>query len=147
MADPPTMRWLTMLPAMIERALEPRFFKRLIGRANQQSAPEVEYAEQRDLYSQLLDLFDSAIDDNAANHERGTRFEQFTSALFDGIFRPVSINYHTIHGEIDIVMENIGQGPFWNEFGGDIFIECKNLSGSSAALDAPSRLPGSPPGN
>ena len=30
-------------------------------------------------------------------------------------------------------MENIGQGPFWNELGGDIFIECKNLSSSSAA--------------
>lgn len=119
---------------LIERALEPRIFAQMVVR--ERAAEEIPAPPPTllapDRFDALLGLFDRALEE-VPNHERGKRFEEFTNALFDGVFKPVSMNYRTEHGEIDIVMENVGQGHFWGEYGGDIFIECKNLNHSAEA--------------
>ena len=118
---------------LIERALEPRIFSQMLHRVQERRVePALFPPAARDRYDTLLDLFDRSIEE-VPNHERGQRFEEFTNALFNGVFEPVSMNYRTEHGEIDIVMENVGQGHFWGEYGGDIFIECKNLKNSAEA--------------
>lgn len=118
---------------LIERALEPRIFAQLLRRGNAATPGASEPPPTvPDPYDALLGLFDRALEE-VPNHERGRRFEEFTGALFDGVFKPVRMNYRTEHGEIDIVMENVGQGNFWAEYGGDVFVECKNLNHGAEA--------------
>jgi len=63
---------------------------------------------------------------NLKSYEKGKRFENFIITLFSQLFKVVSHNLFTENGEIDVVLEITNQEPFWIEFGGDVFVECKN---------------------
>lgn len=107
------------------------FIQRLV----QQLPPALDYAEDADedraspgVHDKLLRLLDDACDMSRPNHERGKRFESFSEALFDGPFEPVHRNFRSEHGELDLIMEVRGGAKFWDFWGPDIFVECKNLS-------------------
>lgn len=106
------------------------FIRRLV----QQIPPDLDHIEgfeidqsQSGTHDNLLKLLDDACDQTLQNHVRGARFETFSEKLFDGPFEPVHRNFRTEHGELDLIMEIRGGTPFWDHWGPDIFVECKNL--------------------
>lgn len=102
----------------------------------QQLPPDLDFAEAEaeDAIAQLHRLLDEACDASLGNHVRGTRFEAFCEALLTGPFDIVDRRYRTMHGELDLIVEAENASPYWRDFGGGIFIECKNLS---IPVDAP----------
>ncbi len=80
------------------------------------------------VHDRLLELLDESCDRSRPNHERGARFELFVEAFFDGPFEPVERNWRTEHGELDLLMEIRGGTPYWDHWGADVLVECKNLA-------------------
>lgn len=96
-------------------------FIRVLGKRTQEATKE-------DPYSILLRKWDSFSQDNLPSHIKGSRFEEFVVEFFSQVFAVVSHDLNTENGELDIIVEIIKQDPFWVEFGGDAFVECKNWS-------------------
>jgi|GEM_PF-6358865 len=85
--------------------------------------------------SDLLTILDAASDMTVPNHVRGARFEAFAERMFSGLFKVVFKDYRTENGELDLILENLGHSPFWLEFGGDVLVECKNLTNRAPTHD------------
>ena len=80
------------------------------------------------VFDELLALLDTATNSDLPNHARGAAFEDFSEKLFGRVFKVVTRDFRTENGEIDLVLEIAGSGPWWADYGGDAFVECKNLN-------------------
>jgi predicted nuclease of predicted toxin-antitoxin system len=61
---------------------------------------------------------------------KGERLERFASALFAHIALVVKSRLLTVNGEIDIILELKLADRFWQDFGSDVMVECKNWAES-----------------
>ena len=57
--------------------------------------------------------------------QKGNQLESFSANFLSAQFEILNKKLRTHNGEIDIVVENKSNDPFWNEFGTDYFVECK----------------------
>lgn len=87
---------------------------------------EEKYPQPESIHSVLRKEFAEVRDSGLPSHEKGKRFEKFAERFFRQVFNIVGLNRNTENGEIDLILENTGTDPFWTEWGGDIFVECKN---------------------
>ena len=62
----------------------------------------------------------------ASADARGRGLEEFAVALLGTCFEVVDIRRHHQAGEVDVICENVNPGPFWANYPGDIWVECKN---------------------
>jgi hypothetical protein len=58
--------------------------------------------------------------------EKGKRLERFVRRLFAPLFTVVEERKRTAIGEVDLIFEVHASGPFWFQYGSDVFVECKN---------------------
>jgi Holliday junction resolvase-like predicted endonuclease len=75
---------------------------------------------------ELLVALTAALAEDQTAGERGRSLEAFGRLLFSRVFEIIEERYWTRAGEIDLIAEIKLAEPFWAEFGGDVFIECKN---------------------
>ncbi len=87
--------------------------------------PEVPKKDER---GKLIEKWTRIVDAGVGPQEKGKLLEDFVINVFSTVFQVVHHDLLTDSGEIDIVLENTNQAPFWEEFGGDVFVECKNWS-------------------
>jgi hypothetical protein len=59
---------------------------------------------------------------------RGRGLERLTVELFETHFDIIDRRRRNLSGEIDIVCENRNGNPFWSQYGGDFWVECKNTT-------------------
>lgn len=57
---------------------------------------------------------------------RGRGLERFAAALLGAYFEVVEIRRRRQAGEVDVICENPNSDPFWANYPGDIWVECKN---------------------
>ncbi|MCW8929489.1 MAG: restriction endonuclease, partial [Gammaproteobacteria bacterium] len=107
----------------LQRELGSELIKKLAGGVIDEKRPQPESIHTK-LRRQLSELRNS----NLPSHEKGKRFEEFAKRFFKQSFNVIDVNRNTENGEIDLILENKGTDPFWTEWGGDIFVECKNWS-------------------
>lgn len=62
----------------------------------------------------------------ASADARGRGLEEFAVALLRTYFEVVSIRRRHQAGEVDVICENLNSDPFWVNYPGDIWVECKN---------------------
>ena len=109
----------------LQRELGKEVINKLCGRAHDENQ-----GEQESIYSILLRQLDEINRSNKGSNDKGKRFEEFAERFFRQTFNVVDLNRNTENGEIDLILENTGTDPFWTEWGGDIFVECKNWESS-----------------
>jgi hypothetical protein len=90
---------------------------------------------EADPYVSLLRKWDGYSQDNLAAHIKGSRFEEFAIEFFSQSFAVVSHDLNTENGELDLILEIIKKDSFWIEFGGDVFVECKNWASNIPLKD------------
>ena len=110
----------------LKRELGSEFIRNLAESLTQERRPRPE-----SIHSILSRQYSEIRDPELKSHEKGKRFEEFAVRFFCQSFHVVDSNRNTENGEIDIILENTGADPFWFEYGGDIFVECKNWDKSS----------------
>ncbi len=109
----------------LQRELGADLINKLAGGMAQEKHPQPE-----SIHSQLRRQLAEVRESNLPAHMKGKLFEQFAERLFRQSFNIIDLNVNTENGEIDIILENTGTDPFWTEWGGDIFVECKNWDSS-----------------
>jgi hypothetical protein len=57
---------------------------------------------------------------------RGRGLEQFAVAFLGTYFEVVAVRPRRQAGEVDVICENLNSDPFWANYPGDIWVECKN---------------------
>ena len=109
----------------LRRELGSELIKKLVVGDIQEKRPQPEGIHSQ-LRRQLAEVLDSAL----PPQKKGKIFENFAERFFRQSFNIVDLNVNTENGEIDLIVENTGTHPFWTEWGGDIFVECKNWNTS-----------------
>jgi len=109
----------------LQRELGPDLIRKLAGGITEQKRPQPE-----SIHSVLKRLYTDAVDSDIPGHTKGERFERFAERFFQQTFTVVKVDQHTENGEVDLILENTGRDPFWTEYGGDVFVECKNWDSS-----------------
>ena len=104
-----------------QRELGSELIKKLAGGVIEEKRPQPE-----SIHSLLRRQLAEVRDPDLPSHEKGKRFEEYAERFFRQTFNVVDVNRNTENGEIDLILENTGTDPFWTEWGGDIFVECKN---------------------
>jgi hypothetical protein len=79
-----------------------------------------------ELFDQLREMWEAMPRKGATADARGCGLEQFAVNLFDSYFQVVDVRRRHQVGEVDVVCENTNSDPFWANYGGDIWVECKN---------------------
>jgi hypothetical protein len=87
---------------------------------------QVKHPQPEGIHSQLRRQLAEVLNPALPPQKKGKQFEDFAERFFRQSFNIVDLNVNTENGEIDLIVENIGTDPFWTEWGGDIFVECKN---------------------
>jgi hypothetical protein len=83
----------------------------------------------------LLRLLDGVRDPDLDAQQRGRRFEEFSRAIFDTVFKVVQANRLTSRGEVDLLLELEPGGAYWSDFGNEALVECKNLAAKTKLPD------------
>lgn len=109
----------------LQRELGTDLIKKLAGGIIDEKRPQ-----QETIHSVLRRQLSAIRSDTLPSHEKGKRFEEFAERFFRQSFNVIDVNRNTENGEIDLILENTGTDPFWTEWGGDIFVECKNWNKS-----------------
>ncbi len=109
----------------LQRELGSDLIKKLAGGVLEEKRPQPE-----SIHSKLRRQFSEIRESNLPSNEKGKKFERFAERFFRQTFNVVELNRNTENGEIDLILENTGTDPFWTEWGGDIFVECKNWNSS-----------------
>lgn len=81
--------------------------------------------KQTDIHLTLIGKWNTLLQKGLPSNQKGRLFEEFSTEFFGQVFKVVKRDLHTKNGELDLVLENTKTDPFWTEFGGDIFVECK----------------------
>ena len=105
----------------LQRELGPELIRKLAGGITQVKRPQPE-----SIHSVLSRQYSEIRDSTLKSYEKGKKFEEFAERFFRQTFNVVEVNRNTENGEFDIILENPATDPFWFEYGGDIFVECKN---------------------
>jgi len=79
-----------------------------------------------ELFDQLREMWEAMPRKGATADARGRGLEQFAVNLLDSYFQVVDVRRRHQVGEVDVVCENTNSDPFWANYGGDIWVECKN---------------------
>ncbi|MFA6922602.1 MAG: restriction endonuclease, partial [Gallionella sp.] len=87
-----------------------------------------EVCNEPDIYEELLYLWDGCFEDGLNSYTKGQRFESFAVKLFNSFSKVVRQDLHTENGELDLICENVISTPFWQDYGGEFPVECKNWS-------------------
>ena len=85
-------------------------------------------------FAALQQAWDAMPRKGALADARGRGFEQFAAALLGTYFEVVEVRRRLQAGEVDVLCENPNSDPFWANYPGDIWIECKNTE-SKATLE------------
>jgi hypothetical protein len=88
------------------------------------------------IHETLLGLLDEVRSPDLDAQQRGRRFEAFSRALFDTVFKVVHLNRLTKRGEVDLLVELEPGGAYWSDFGNEALVECKNLASKATLPDA-----------
>lgn len=81
---------------------------------------------QEELFGQLSQLWKELPQKGATADARGRGLESFAVKLFGAYFEIADVRRRHQVGEVDVVCENVIADPFWANYGGDIWVECKN---------------------
>lgn len=74
----------------------------------------------------LQALWEALPRSGASADARGRGLENFAVALLETYFEVVGIRQRHPAGEVDVICENMNFDPFWANYPGDIWVECKN---------------------
>jgi len=111
----------TYILDQLQRELGSDLIKKLAGGVLKEKRPQPE-----SIHSKLRRQFSEIQNASLSSNVKGKRLEEFANRFFQQSFNVIDVNRNTENGEIDLILENIGTDPFWAEWGGDIFVECKN---------------------
>lgn len=100
----------------------------LLGILQSRSSSSENSAEsaKKELFDQLREMWDAMPRKGATADARGRGLEQFAVMLLGAYFEVVDIRRRHQVGEVYVVCENTNADPFWANYGGDIWVECKN---------------------
>jgi hypothetical protein len=62
----------------------------------------------------------------APTDSRGRGLEKFAVTLLSTCFEVIKVRSRLPVGEVDVIIENLNHSPFWANYPGDIWVECKN---------------------
>jgi hypothetical protein len=79
-------------------------------------------------FGELRQAWESMPGDGASADSRGRGLETFAVVLLGTYFEVIEIRHRGQAGEVDVICENLNPDPFWANYPGDIWVECKNTA-------------------
>jgi hypothetical protein len=77
-------------------------------------------------FAELLQAWEGMPRKGTSADSRGRALEKFAVTLLGTYFEVIEIRQRRQGGEVDVICENLNSDPFWANYPGDIWVECKN---------------------
>lgn len=97
-----------------------------ILREEPESPGEAAQMPEKAPFAELRRAWEAVPGKGAPADSRGRGLEEFAVALLGTYFEVIEIRRNRPGGEVDVICENRNPDPFWANYPGDIWVECKN---------------------
>jgi hypothetical protein len=116
------------LAGLVLNDLGPDFDEAVVGIVKERPRAPGEFgqAQEGGPHAGLRQAWEAVPRNGATAGSRGRGLEKFAVTLLNTCFEVVKVRSRLPVGEVDVIIENLNHSPFWANYPGDIWVECKN---------------------